>query len=256
MKSQLETLPDRTRHDIMVPIGSKSGQMRHYAFMPGYVQHTNEVTVLLGDNWFAERSAKQASEIAQRRIDKCDVMLSKFLQEKDHLEKWLDYVGKMRGEEDEVELIEEYDEDAEELWREEHKAKVKAQKQKEARERIEATKIAHDDMMVRLDSLELLEKNEGLAASNKTKVNKSVSFADESENSGCETSRVVSEDKHAARPEVVNPNKYADSDAQQAFTGEIVERQVAVARAATGAQQQPSSDAPAKRVSKFKQSRT
>ena len=29
--------------------------------------HTNEIMVLLGDNWFAERSAKQAAEIVQRR---------------------------------------------------------------------------------------------------------------------------------------------------------------------------------------------
>ena len=36
--------------------------------MPGQMVHTNEVMVLLGDNWFAERSAKQAAEIAGRRI--------------------------------------------------------------------------------------------------------------------------------------------------------------------------------------------
>ena len=35
--------------------------------MPGEIIHTNEVMVLLGDNWFAERSAKQACEIIERR---------------------------------------------------------------------------------------------------------------------------------------------------------------------------------------------
>ena len=35
--------------------------------MPGEIIHTNEVMVLLGDNWFAERSAKQACEIIDRR---------------------------------------------------------------------------------------------------------------------------------------------------------------------------------------------
>ena len=35
--------------------------------MPGQLYHTNEILVLLGDNWFAKRSAKQASEIAERR---------------------------------------------------------------------------------------------------------------------------------------------------------------------------------------------
>jgi hypothetical protein len=44
----------------MVPFGTK-------AFMPGELVHTNEVMVLLGENYFAERSAKQANEIANRR---------------------------------------------------------------------------------------------------------------------------------------------------------------------------------------------
>ena len=34
--------------------------------MPGKIVHTNEILVLLGDNWFAERSAKQAIEIIGR----------------------------------------------------------------------------------------------------------------------------------------------------------------------------------------------
>ena len=39
-----------------------------FAFMPGQIYHTNEVLVFLGDNWYTERSAKQAAEIAERRI--------------------------------------------------------------------------------------------------------------------------------------------------------------------------------------------
>jgi unconventional prefoldin RPB5 interactor 1 len=39
------------------------------AFMPGKIVHTNEVLVLLGDNWFVERSAKQATEIVERRLE-------------------------------------------------------------------------------------------------------------------------------------------------------------------------------------------
>ena len=38
------------------------------AFMPGQLVHTNEILVLLGDNWFVERSAKQAAEIVDRRM--------------------------------------------------------------------------------------------------------------------------------------------------------------------------------------------
>ena len=41
--------------------------------MPGKLIHTNEIMVLLGDNWFAERSASQALEIVARR-KKCTVI--------------------------------------------------------------------------------------------------------------------------------------------------------------------------------------
>ena len=36
--------------------------------MPGQLVHTNEILVLLGDNWFVDRSACQAAEIVNRRI--------------------------------------------------------------------------------------------------------------------------------------------------------------------------------------------
>ena len=42
--------------------------------MQGHLYHTNEVMVLLGDNWFAQRTAKQAIEIAERR-KKCEERL-------------------------------------------------------------------------------------------------------------------------------------------------------------------------------------
>jgi hypothetical protein len=38
------------------------------AFMPGRAVHTNEVFVLLGENYFVERSTKQAREIIDRRL--------------------------------------------------------------------------------------------------------------------------------------------------------------------------------------------
>jgi hypothetical protein len=45
---------------LQVPIGKK-------AFFPGELVHTNELMVLLGENYFAERSAVQATEIVDRR---------------------------------------------------------------------------------------------------------------------------------------------------------------------------------------------
>ena len=38
-----------------------------FAFMPGKLYHTNEVLILLGDNWFTQRTAKQAIEMVERR---------------------------------------------------------------------------------------------------------------------------------------------------------------------------------------------
>ncbi|XP_041500827.1 unconventional prefoldin RPB5 interactor 1 isoform X2 [Microtus oregoni] len=60
LQERLRTLPDKLSYDVMVPFGP-------LAFMPGRLVHTNEVTVLLGDNWFAKCSAKQAIGLVEHR---------------------------------------------------------------------------------------------------------------------------------------------------------------------------------------------
>nr|XP_003466573.1 unconventional prefoldin RPB5 interactor 1 [Cavia porcellus] len=60
LQERLSTLPDRLSYNVMVPFGP-------FAFMPGKLVHTNEVTVLLGDNWFAKCSAKQAIGLVEHR---------------------------------------------------------------------------------------------------------------------------------------------------------------------------------------------
>ncbi|XP_010881651.2 unconventional prefoldin RPB5 interactor 1 isoform X2 [Esox lucius] len=60
LEDRLKTLPDKVSYDIMVPFGP-------LAFMPGKLVHTNEITVLLGDNWFAKCSAKQAQMLVEHR---------------------------------------------------------------------------------------------------------------------------------------------------------------------------------------------
>ncbi|ORZ08119.1 hypothetical protein BCR42DRAFT_425268 [Absidia repens] len=57
---QLETLADETTRPAMIPFGS-------LAFMPGKLIHTNEITVYLGDQYYVERSVKQALGILNRR---------------------------------------------------------------------------------------------------------------------------------------------------------------------------------------------
>jgi len=57
----LEDLPQKLQQTIMVPFSS-------IAFLPGFVYHTNEITVLLGENYFVKRSCVQAQNIINRRL--------------------------------------------------------------------------------------------------------------------------------------------------------------------------------------------
>ncbi|KAI8985309.1 hypothetical protein BDB01DRAFT_896422 [Pilobolus umbonatus] len=68
LEQQLTSLPDTTSKQAMIPIGK-------VAFMPGKLIHTNEILVLLGDKYYAERSAKQALDIIQRRKQFVDSQL-------------------------------------------------------------------------------------------------------------------------------------------------------------------------------------
>ncbi|GAB5366957.1 hypothetical protein AAMO2058_001188600 [Amorphochlora amoebiformis] len=61
LKDTVEGLPREVRRPIMVPFGKR-------AFFPGYLQHTNEILVLLGANYYVQRSATQACEIIGRRL--------------------------------------------------------------------------------------------------------------------------------------------------------------------------------------------
>jgi prefoldin subunit 5 len=48
LESTLKTLPSKIKHTVMVPLGTMG-------MMPGHIYHTNEVLVLLGENYFAKR---------------------------------------------------------------------------------------------------------------------------------------------------------------------------------------------------------
>ena len=50
--------------------------------MTGKLVHTNEILVLLGDNWFVEKSAKQACELVDRRLKGVNDFLAKLFVEK------------------------------------------------------------------------------------------------------------------------------------------------------------------------------
>lgn len=60
---------------VVVPLFPRCEQVPFgpLAFMPGKLVHTNEVTALLGDNWFAKCSAKQAQKLVTHRM-KCEYL--------------------------------------------------------------------------------------------------------------------------------------------------------------------------------------
>ncbi|KAJ1736102.1 hypothetical protein LPJ61_000152 [Coemansia biformis] len=69
LQQTLLDLPAEIEYDAMVPVGP-------LAFFPGKLINTNEILVLLGDNWFVERSAKQAAGIAGRRESYVDAKIA------------------------------------------------------------------------------------------------------------------------------------------------------------------------------------
>ncbi len=86
----LTKLTDKVRHPIMVPLGP-------HAFMPGHLHHTNDITVLLGSNYYAHVSAKQASAIVERRknalkqdIKQNQSLMEQLLIQRNQASEWLD----------------------------------------------------------------------------------------------------------------------------------------------------------------------
>ena len=159
LKERLASLPDRATVEAMVPLGKK-------AFMQGHLVHTNEVMVLLGDNWFAERSAKQAAEICQRRIEQCEKNMQDVEKEMDLLRNWKRgteaAVGGGDGIEDQgLEIKEEYDEEAEKEWRKRHRQRVREEKlrEKEIASSLKSSKV-DEEIWRRLEELEIEEELE------------------------------------------------------------------------------------------------
>ena len=161
LSKRLEHITDKSYHNVMIPIGGSK------AFFEGQIEHTNEIMVLLGDNWFVERSAKEAREICQRRIDRCQLMLDDLDKESKLYQSWLQEESKFSSDGTQ-EIIEEYDEEREIEWRIAHRERVKAEKIN--RDQQDFVDEDNSDLWQRLDELELeeeldahLEKQKGLS---------------------------------------------------------------------------------------------
>ncbi|XP_014103580.2 unconventional prefoldin RPB5 interactor-like protein [Bactrocera oleae] len=116
--------------DVMVPIGRK-------AYMPGQLIHTNEVLVGHYQNYFSKCSAHKAKEICEYRIKMAQENLEKLQTESDLWKNKLDkpYTEGVFPSKGNSEIIENYDEEKEMIWREQHKVRVKQAKEREKADR-------------------------------------------------------------------------------------------------------------------------
>ncbi|KXG34043.1 hypothetical protein SORBI_3003G412400 [Sorghum bicolor] len=106
--SLVNRLPDELSHEIMVPFGGA-------AFFPGRLIHTNELLVLLGEGYYAERSAKQTTDILHRRGQELEAQVEAMKATIADLEAEAKFFESTATEASEglVEIREEYDEDTE-----------------------------------------------------------------------------------------------------------------------------------------------
>ena len=175
LKDKLIELPNEMEYDVFVPIAYSSadnfeftsGSLRSnsrnkdapLAFMPGKLVHTNELLVHLGDHWFAQRSAKQSSQIAERKLEKCERQLVELEKSEKLITDWLASIDELKGDRERlVEIHEEYDEDEERRWREKHRESVRKQKEKERLER-EAAKSEQNTAVLSTITERIVERD-------------------------------------------------------------------------------------------------
>ncbi|XP_061389551.1 unconventional prefoldin RPB5 interactor-like protein [Musca vetustissima] len=129
-KENLAMFQKRYTVEVMVPVGKK-------ALMPGHLIHTNEVLVGHYQGYFSKCSAHTAGQICDLRIKTAKEHLKKLETE---LEMWQNklekpYVEGVVPSGEEREIIEDFDEEKEKLWKEQHKIRVREAKQQEKLER-------------------------------------------------------------------------------------------------------------------------
>ncbi|KAH9602699.1 hypothetical protein KSS87_018268 [Heliosperma pusillum] len=159
-------LPDELHHQIMVPFGKA-------AFFPGRLVHTNEFMVLLGEGYFAERSAKQTVDILKRRGNMLDSEVDSLKSVIEDLKTEVSFFDKTAQEAGEglVEIREEYIDDDDDDGDEEGFEEIAGQENSNAPNvsvEDSATGVIDDQeyarMMARFDELEKeeleLEDNE------------------------------------------------------------------------------------------------
>ncbi|KAJ3708528.1 hypothetical protein LUZ61_012233 [Rhynchospora tenuis] len=149
LSSLVQRLPDETSHDVMVPFGG-------VAFFPGRLIHTNELLVLLGEGYYADRSAKQTVDILQRRGKSIDAQIESLKATISDLEAEAKFFSSTATEAAEglVEIREEYIEDSQD-----NKSGSSSSRRDKETDREED--LDYKRIMARLDELEIEEKQAG-----------------------------------------------------------------------------------------------
>jgi len=159
VKSSLTLLSEKCRHPVMVPFGS-------VAFMSGSLVHTNDVLVLLGDNWFVEQSAAQTIDILSRRIAALQSQAEKLQARMQQIKTELGYAQGLAEEgSDTVEIVEPYDEQFEQRWKMQHDAnwhkyrrETKESSTVSVSDGTSSEKMEYEEIVRRLEQLEKIEE--------------------------------------------------------------------------------------------------
>uniref|UniRef100_A0ACD5XG85 Uncharacterized protein n=1 Tax=Avena sativa TaxID=4498 RepID=A0ACD5XG85_AVESA len=147
--SLVQRLPDELSHEIMVPFGGA-------AFFPGSLIHTNQLLVLLGDGYYADRSAKQTIEILHRRGTELETQMEAIKATISDLEAEAKFFESTAAEASEglVEIREEYEEETE----------INSSKSEASSSSGGISDAEHARIMARFDELEILEKEAGITS--------------------------------------------------------------------------------------------
>ncbi|CAF2068089.1 unnamed protein product [Rotaria magnacalcarata] len=84
---------------------------RKLAFIPGRIVHSNEILVLLGDNYFVERTCKQLIEIVNRRLENIKEKIEKHRKEKEVFNQQKKYTSEFLNDRKNMFEIKENDDD-------------------------------------------------------------------------------------------------------------------------------------------------
>uniref|UniRef100_A0A1B0B699 DUF3835 domain-containing protein n=1 Tax=Glossina palpalis gambiensis TaxID=67801 RepID=A0A1B0B699_9MUSC len=156
-KVGIENLKKFIKHldvDVMVPLGTK-------AFMPGKLIHTNEILVSHYQGYFSKCSTNKAREICELRIENAKEHLKKLEVEAELWQNKLQkpYEDGVLAVGEKRDIIEDYDEQKEEVWRRQHREKIRQAKLKEKTER-DSVQKSDEEVFKMLEEAELMEELE------------------------------------------------------------------------------------------------